>query len=127
MTPDYRRNVALDLILTLLLCGLWNLVLQYQQIKTLNYLLKEERFSYLKLSLFSLLTCGIYFVYHEYLKAEAFQNFLAKETQATVDTSDPVLAAILSIFGLNFVYDAILQTKINDYLNGKALDFRANS
>ena len=126
MTPDYRRNVALDLILTVLLCGLWNLVLQYQQIKTLNYLLKEERFSYWKLSLFSLLTCGLYFIYHEYMKAEAFQNFIAREAPAKLDSSDPILAAILSIFGLNFVYDAILQTKINEYLNGKALDFRAN-
>ena len=124
MTPDYRRNVALDLILTLLLCGLWNLVLQYNQIKTLNYLLKEERFSYLKLSLFSLLTCGVYFVYHEYKKAEAFQDFLSRETPQKIDTSDPFLAAILSVLLLNFVYDALLQTKINEYLNAQALDFR---
>ena len=122
MTPDYRRNVALDLILTLLLCGLWNLVLQYNQIKTLNYLLKEERFSYLKLSLFSLLTCGVYFVYHEYKKAEAFQDFLGRETPHKIDTSDPFLAAVLSVLGLNFVYDAILQTKINEVLNTQALE-----
>lgn len=126
LTPDFRRNVALDLILTILLCGLWNLVLQYNQIKTLNYLLKEDRFSYWRMYIFTVLTCGIYFVYHEYKKAEAFQNFLAKETPAKVDTSDPVLAAVLCVIGFNFVYDAILQTKINEYLNAKALDFRAN-
>ena len=56
----YRRNVALDVVLTLLMCGLWNIVVQYEQIKMLNALLKEERFPYWKIGLLVLLTCGIY-------------------------------------------------------------------
>jgi hypothetical protein len=109
---DYRRNVALDLILTILLCGLWNLVVQYHHVETLNALLKTQKYSFAKLVIFSVLTCGIYMIYHEYLKARDFQNIL----QRTED-SDPILAVVLAIFGLHFVYDAILQTKINDYLN----------
>jgi hypothetical protein len=109
---DHQRNVALDLVLTILLCGLWNAVVQMSHCKTLNYLLKEEKYSFWKMYLFSILTCGIYFIYYEYQKANDFMK-LTKSN----DSSDPVLAVVLSLFGLNFVYDAILQTKINDYLN----------
>ena len=107
---EFQRNVALDLILTILLCGLWNAVVQYSHIKTLNYLLKEEKYSFLKMSIYSLLTCGLYFIYHEYQKAADFAR-----VTGSADESDPILALVLSIFGLNFVYDAILQTKINNH------------
>ncbi len=111
IAETHIRNVALDLILTILMCGLWNMVLQHYQCKTLNYLLKEEKYSLLKVSIFSILTCGIYFIYYEYLKASDFAKLSGSN-----DTSDPILALVLSMFGLNFIYDAILQTKINAYL-----------
>lgn len=109
---DYRRNVALDLVLTILLCGLWNMVVQYHHCELLNVLLKQEKYSFWKLVIFSLLTCGIYFIYHEYMKARDWQTISGK-----ADDSDPILAVVLAIFGLNFVYDAILQTKMNEYLD----------
>ncbi len=108
-----RRNVALDVVLTLLLCGLWNLVVQYDQIKTMNHLLREEKYNIWKLSAFTILTCGIYFIYFEYLKSVDFAR-LSKPGRT--DDSDPVIAVVLTIFGMNFIYDAILQTKINEYL-----------
>ena len=108
---DYLRNVALDVVLTLLFCGLWNLVLQYYQCKSLNYLLKEEKYQFWKLSLYSLLTCGIYYFYHEYSKAVDFGKITGN-----TDSSDPILALVLSFFGLSFIYDAILQSKMNDFL-----------
>lgn len=109
---DYRRNVVLDLVLTVLLCGLWNLVVQYHQIETLNALLKQQKYSFLKLMLFSLLTCGAYYVYHQYLKAKDFLTVMNQPSD-----TDPALAAALAVFGLNFIYDAILQNKINEFLN----------
>lgn len=109
-----KRNVALDIVLTILLCGLWNLVVQYDQIKTLNYLLKEEKYNIWKLAGFSLLTCGLYFIYFEYKKSVDFHALL-KSSKG--DDSDAVIAVILTLFGLNWVYDAILQTKINEYID----------
>jgi hypothetical protein len=117
---DYRRNVALDLILTILLCGLWNLVVQYQQCKMLNALLKTERFVYWKMGIFSLLTCGIYFIYYEYKKTLALHEIIGKS-----DESDCVLAVVLSIVGFNWIWDAIFQTKINAYLDQKN-EFKPN-
>jgi hypothetical protein len=118
VSPDFRRNVAMDLILTILLCLLWNIVVQYKQLHMLNVLLKTERFVAWKISVFTLLTCGIYFVYYEYQKAEALREITGKP-----DDSDGILAVVLSIIGLNFIWDAIFQTKINDYLD-RQIEFR---
>ena len=109
-----KRNVALDIVLTILLCGLWNLVVQYDQIKNLNFLMKEEKYNIWKLSAFSILTCGLYFIYFEYLKSVDF-NKLSKP--GLTDDSDAVIAVVLSLFGMHWVYDAILQTKINEYID----------
>lgn len=109
-----KRNVALDIVLTLLLCGLWNIVVQYDQIKTLNYLFKEEKYNIWKLSLFTILTCGLYFIYFEYRKSVDFAK-LSQPQKA--DDSDAVIAVVLTLFCLNWVYDAILQTKVNEYID----------
>ena len=115
-----KRNVALDVVLTVLLCGLWNLVVQYEQIKTLNYLYKEEKYNIWKLSLYTILTCGIYFIYFEYLKSVDFAR-LSKRTGT--DDSDAIIAVILTIFGMNFIYDAILQTHINEYIDQQTTEY----
>jgi hypothetical protein len=109
---DYRRNVAMDLVLTILLCGLWNMVVQYHHCETLNAILRTEKYSFWKMVIFSILTCGVYLIYHEYEKAKDFQQISGR-----TGDSDPILAVVLAIFGLNFIYDAILQTKINEYLD----------
>jgi len=109
---DYRRNVTLDLVLTVALCLMWNVVVQYHQCDTFNALLKREKYSFWRFWIFSVLTCGAYLVYHEYQKSKDWQEISGKQ-----DDSDQVLAVVLAIFGLNFIYDAILQTKINEYLD----------
>ena len=114
MKPE-PRNIALDLILTILLCGLWNLAVQISQVKTLNYLLKTERYSFWKIYILSLLTCGIYFIYFEYKKAEEISALTGKDSD-----SDPILAVVLSIFGLSIVFDAIAQSKLNSILDQQA-------
>ncbi|MBU6155283.1 MAG: DUF4234 domain-containing protein, partial [Bdellovibrionales bacterium] len=77
MRPE-PRNIALDLILTVFLCGLWNLAVQISHVNTLNYLLKTERYSFWKIYILSLLTCGIYFIYFEYKKAEEISALTGK-------------------------------------------------
>lgn len=109
---DYRRNVPLDLILTIVLCLMWNLVVQYHHCETFNALLKREKYSFWRMWIFTILTCGLYMVYHEYLKSKDWQEITGKP-----DDSDQILAVVLAMFGLNFIYDAILQNKINEYLD----------
>lgn len=112
LEPNYRRNVALDVVLTLLMCGLWNIVVQYEQIKMLNALLKEERFPYWKIGLLVLVTCGIYLIFYEYNKSKALE-----EITGVHDDSDAVLAIILSILGFSWVWDAIFQSRMNSHFD----------
>lgn len=110
---NYKRNIVLDLVLTLLLCGLWNLVVQKSQIGALNTLKNEpNRYGLIRTLLFSLLTCGLYFIYFEYKKAKD----LADITQ-TDETSECLLAIVLTFFGFSWVYDAIFQSKLNQYID----------
>ncbi len=106
----YTRNVVLDLVLTVMCCGLWNLVVQNSHINALNAHLKEERYAFWKVCLFSLLTCGLYGIYFEYCKAKE----IAALTKAE-ESSEVILAIVLSIIGLHWVYDAIFQDKLNQY------------
>ena len=117
MKPQIR-NIALDLILTILLCGLWNVVVQIKQMEALNFLLKNEKYVFWKIYLLSLLTCGFYLVIYEYRKATDLARLAGKEGD-----SDPVLAVILAILGLSIVYDAIAQDKINALLASDEVRF----
>jgi hypothetical protein len=109
-----KRNIALDIVLTLLLCGLWNMVVQYEQINTLNAMYREEKYSFWKMYLFTILTCGLYLIYFEYKKATDFIQFSKPGEE---DGSEGVIAVVLTLFGLNFIYDAILQSKINHQID----------
>ena len=60
------KNLIIDILLTLLTGGLWNLWVQYRQMKNVNTILKRDSFSPFWTLVFSLLTFGIYFFYHEY-------------------------------------------------------------
>jgi hypothetical protein len=110
------RNIALDVVLTLLLCGLWNIVVQYSQIETLNQLLKEEKYSLLKIGLLSLITCGLYWIYFEYCKAKDVAVLQKQD-----ESQDTVLAVVLTLFGLSWVFDAILQNKLNEQIQKEGM------
>ncbi len=73
-------------------------------------MLKREKYVYWKFYLLSMVTCGVYYIYHEYLKVDDFAKATGQE-----DTSDAILALILAIFGMGFIADAILQNKINQH------------
>jgi hypothetical protein len=106
-TPE-PRNIPLDLFLTLLTCGIWNLVVQKSQFEYLNRELKEEKYSLLKTVIWTLLTCGIYMLVIEYRKARDWERISGQPGD-----TDAILALTLGFLGLTFVFDAILQDKIN--------------
>ncbi|NDF14439.1 DUF4234 domain-containing protein [bacterium] len=110
MKPE-PRNIALDLVLTVFTCMMWNLVVQYGQMNQLNYLLKREKYHFLKFYGLSILTCGIYVFFHEYQKAKDLIELTGSE-----EDMDTLLALAFTAFGLSIVYDAIAQSKINALL-----------
>ena len=61
-----RKNLVIDLILILITGGLWNIWMQYRQIRDFNAYLGEYRYSFLFWLLLTFITFGLYHIYHEY-------------------------------------------------------------
>ncbi len=125
LTPDkisygrreFVRSIALDIILTLLTCGIWNLVVQYRQMQAMNYFLNVHRYSFLAWLIFTLLTCGLYHFYHEYRMSQDLQIIAPVAGEAQM----PIVHLLLSVFGLSIVTDALQQSHINRMLGDESL------
>jgi hypothetical protein len=113
---EYVRNIALDLILTLLTLGLYNLWVQHRQMVAVNAMLRQDKYSFWRWFLLSLVTCGIYHVYHEFRKSEDIARVLGRP-----GSNDGLVNLILTIIALGFIADAIQQSRINEYYGSTAL------
>ena len=114
--PEHVRNIALDLVLALVTCGLFNLWVQARQMDAVNAMLGEERYRFLPWFLLTLLTCGLYHVYHEYRFSSDIAAMLGPEA-----ASLPMISLLLSLFGLTIVADAIQQSHINAHHGARGL------
>jgi predicted RNA-binding Zn-ribbon protein involved in translation (DUF1610 family) len=110
----YTSNIALDIILSIITCGIYWFFWQARQMRALNHLLKEQRFSFLLWFLVSIITCFLFNIYYEYIMAKAVVEIQTKQGKAPSNDL-PVLSLILSIFGLHIITDAIQQHEINKF------------
>jgi hypothetical protein len=113
---EHVRNIALDLILTVITVGIYNLWVQHKQIEAVNAMLRQPKYSFLPWLLLSLVTCGIYHIYHEWRKSDD----IARVTGHT-GSNDALVAVILTILALGWVNDAMQQARINEYFGSNAL------
>ena len=107
---EHVRNIALDIVITILTCGLFNIYVQYRQILALNAMLKEEKYSFPMWLLLVIVTCGLYHIYHEYRMSTDLANILRQN-----DSKEAIISVVLTAFGLHIVCDAIQQSHINQY------------
>ena len=110
----YTSNIALDIILSIITCGIYWFFWQARQMRALNHLLKEQRFSFLLWFLVSLITCFLFNVYYEYIMAQAVVEIQKKQGKPSSNDL-PVLSLVLSLFGLHIITDAIQQHEINKF------------
>jgi hypothetical protein len=108
------RNIALDLILTIITCGIYGLYWQYKQMQTLNSWLKRKDFDFLLWLLLSIITCGIFAMYYEYKMAKGI-NEIQRENNFKVADDLALICLLLAIFQLIFVSLAIQQLEINKF------------
>jgi hypothetical protein len=104
----YVRNIALDLIFTVLTCGIYNIYVNYKQMQTVNAMLGAQKYDFWPWLLFCLLTCGLYHIYHEYRMTTDLLQVLGRK-----DQSEAILCVVLLVCGLTPVVDAIQQYMIN--------------
>lgn len=113
---EHIRNIPLDIILTILTCYLYNFYVQYKQIRAVNSMLGEEKYSFSSWLILTLITCGLYHLYHEYRKSEDLCKILNRP-----NSNDALAALLLSSIGLPLVADAIQQAEINKYYGDSSL------
>ncbi|MBX6423748.1 DUF4234 domain-containing protein [Thermosulfurimonas sp. F29] len=115
--PQYRRDVAAAVVLTLLTCGIYYPFWQKHQINTVNFFLGKKKLSFWRWVLFTFLTCGLYHVYHEYLMAKYIVEIQYQIGKPVPSSHLPVLALILSLAGLPLIVDAIEQKELNEIID----------
>ncbi len=116
MNHKHVRNIALDIVLTILTCFLYSVYVQYKQIEAVNDMLKVEKYNFVLWLIFTIITCGLYQIYHEYRKASDIAKMQNK------DPGTPALIAVLlTFFGLVIVNLAIQQSEINTYYGNNSL------
>ncbi len=108
------RNVAMDIILSLVTGGIWYFVWQYNQFKVVNAFLGRDAANFGTWLLLSLVTCGLYSIYFEYKFAQ-YINDVQRSIEQPVNTNLPMMSLILGLCGLAIVADAIQQNEINRF------------
>lgn len=115
-SSEHVRNIALDIVLTILTLGLFNLWVQHRQMVAVNHMLGTQKYSFWLWALLSLVTCGIYHIYHEYRKSDDLSRLLGRH-----GSNDGLVSLLLTIIGLGIVADAIQQSRINEFHGSTAL------
>ncbi len=116
MQHPHVRSIALDIIVTVLTCGLFNFYVQYKQIQAVNDILKEEKYSFVFWLILTICTCGLYHIYHEYRKSVDLAAKLNKDAGMA-----GIISVILTMIGLSIVNDAVQQVEINAYYGNTSL------
>ena len=117
MTPrplprEFHVGIGTGIVLSLVTCGIWNLVWQYKQMQAVNLLLGREEYRFGTWLLLCVVTCGLYHIYYEYKMGSHITEVLRSMGQPV--TSDlGTLGLVLSVFGMTIVADAVFQHELN--------------
>jgi hypothetical protein len=105
-------NIAMDVVFTIITCGIYGLFWQNRIFKAVNALIGEQKYSFWPWFLLSLITCGLYNIYAQYQVGTSLHEGLKSEGLPGNDSLS-LLGLVLSIFGLQLVVLAIDQNEIN--------------
>lgn len=104
-----KHSIIIDLLLILFSFGIWNLWMQYRQIRDINKI-SNKKFSFFLWLIFTILTFGIYHVYHEYKLTKTIAQELGSQNAFVLG----IISALLSVTGLWILVDLFQQDMLND-------------
>jgi hypothetical protein len=110
---EHVRSIVVDLLLSLVTCMLFSLYVQHKQILAVNHMIGQRKYSFWPWFLLSVITCGFYHLYHEYIKSEDIAIVMGDQNKV-----EPALHLILNVFGFKIVADALQQDQINRFFGG---------
>lgn len=106
-----EQSIIFDLILILISGGIWNIWMQYRQIRDYNNLIRENKYSFFRWFIFTLITFGIYHVYHEYILTRDIYLLTGNKDNADIFA---LIGAVLSATGLWVFVDIYQQELLNN-------------
>ncbi len=105
-----KKNLVLDLVLILVTGGIWNVWMQYRQIRDFDIYLGERRYSFAKWLILTILTFGLYHIYHEYkLTRDMYESVAGNNDGLEVG----LIAGIVSATGAWIFVDLYQQSILN--------------
>ncbi len=119
--PNSHKGEALKvdlvyaIIFTIITCGIYNLYWNYKQMKTCNFLLGRNEFSWAVWFFGSLLSCGLYHIYYQYQMGSAIME-IQEDKSKTVFEHLNIIGLFATICGGSIVVDIIHQLEINKIL-----------
>jgi uncharacterized membrane protein YjgN (DUF898 family) len=117
VAPEYVRSVAVDIILTIITCGLWNIWVQARQMRAVNFMINKEKYKFWIWAGLTLITCGLWHIYHEFRLSQDISLAMGKGPS---DIS-PIVHLLLAVFALSIIADALQQAEINSYFGSHEL------
>lgn len=110
-----NRNIAMQVILSILTCGIYGLYWFITMTDESNVLSDEKTASGGMAILLTLVTCGIYSFYWNYKMGQKLNLAGRKYNKSISDNS--VLYLVLSLFGLTIVNYCLIQSDLNKFSN----------
>lgn len=109
---EHEMSIPVQLVLTLLTFGIWNLYWNYRQMQACNEMSGREQFSFVLWILLCIVTLGIYFIYYQYKMGRCIVEI---QRRLGADPFDglPIISTLGSMIGFSIVVDAIHQHEIN--------------
>jgi hypothetical protein len=105
-----NKNILIDFILILITGGLWNIWMQYRQIRDFNIYLDIDKYSFFKWLFLSLITFGLYHIYHEYkLTRDMYESVTSIDNGLEVG----IIAGAISATGAWIFVDLYQQSILN--------------
>lgn len=75
-------------------------------------MLQEKKYSFLKWLLFTIITFGLYHIYHEWRMSVDLAKKLGKD-----EAIEGLIAILLCVCALSILIDALQQDRINEFAN----------
>ena len=120
------RSIPLAVALSFLTLGIYYLIWQAHQMNVVNSLIGEDKHSFWKWFIFSLLTFGLYHIFHEWVMGNDLVDIQKRYNRNTTEHL-PLVSMVLAIAGIPIVADAIQQYEMNRLVNTPSLPAGAHA
>ncbi len=111
-----KKSFLWDFFWTIITFGLFNIWVQIRQIVDTNEILGSREFSFFRLALLTIITLGLYFVWHEYKMTKILMQKLYPDEPGSVEGTS-LLSAALAFLGLWFLVDSYQQHLLNKIID----------